>query len=88
MSTPQGHNTDGCTRSWQSLWTQVMSHMYPQEQAKHGDLVFVRRGSGLGYRSIVYKVMCAKSFKCWHHSAGHHRVATAETPALFGPMQQ
>jgi len=27
-----------------------------QEQAKHGDLVFVRRGSGTGYRSIVYKV--------------------------------
>lgn len=34
--------------------------MYLQEQAKHGDLVFVRRGSGLGYRSIVYKVTHAQ----------------------------
>jgi len=27
-----------------------------QEAAEHGDMVVVRRGSGRGYRSIVYKV--------------------------------
>ncbi len=27
-----------------------------QEQAKYGDIVFLRKGSGVGYRSIVYKV--------------------------------
>lgn len=27
-----------------------------QEQAKYGDIIFLRKGSGVGYRSIVYKV--------------------------------
>ena len=41
-----------------SVWTSanVCHHGCAQEAAEHGDMVVVRRGSGRGYRSIVYKV--------------------------------
>ena len=43
----------------------VFAHM--QEAEEHGDMVVVRRGSGRGYRSIVYKVL-STSTKAEHVS--------------------